>query len=165
MASTNRTNEAHSHDEDHKHKDSVIDFAGKFHPVVVHFPVALLITAGLAEFLRMLTRKETFGAVTRFLLILGAASAVVAVILGLAAEQGSNYPAALSAYLSWHRIFGFGTGALSVICLILGEIHIRKQAKRTKWAYRAVLLASMLFVGVTGHLGATLVYGPNHFSM
>ena len=35
-------------------------------------------------------------------------------------------------------------------------------ARPAKWAYLVVLVAAVAMVGLTGHLGGTLVYGHGH---
>jgi uncharacterized membrane protein len=55
---------------------------GKFHPPSVHFPVALITAAAVAEMLRMATRNPAFDIVSRFCICFGALTAVTAGILG-----------------------------------------------------------------------------------
>ncbi len=59
----------HDHARDHDPGAEVtgparfIQWLGKFHPIVVHFPIALLVAAAVAELLHMATNKQTVVAV------------------------------------------------------------------------------------------------------
>ncbi len=81
------TQEMHDHATDHGESDAsglgkLVNFAGKFHPVVVHFPIALGLAALLAEILALFTKAELFRAAARFSIVTAALGALVAVPLG-----------------------------------------------------------------------------------
>ena len=139
-----------------------VRFAGKFHPVVVHFPIALVIAAACAEVLSWWARGSLFRDAARYSLALGAVLAVITVLLGWAAGAFAAYPG-LSWVLSVHRWTGTGAGTLIVITAILSEVAYRKQRALLRRAYQAFLFLSTLLVGITGHFGASLVYGLDHF--
>jgi len=154
----------HDHDKDHA-PGGIVAFLGKFHPVVIHFPIALILLTGLSELIGMATGRRFFVDVGRFLLPLGAVSAVVSMLLGLAAESGARFPDELAGYLQWHEILGIITTVLAGVAAVLGELRHRLQVHWATWAYRAALGLAITAVGITGHLGAALVFGPDHFSV
>ena len=53
-------------------------FFGRLHPLVLHFPVALLLLAAALEFVRVFRDDACLGKLTVFLLAVGAVGAVVA---------------------------------------------------------------------------------------
>ena len=55
---------------------------GKIHPPAVHFPIALLTAAAVAELLRMSTGKPAFDAISRYCIWFGTLTAVIAGALG-----------------------------------------------------------------------------------
>jgi len=158
----------HDHATDHGTDDDsgggVITFLGKFHPVVVHFPITLILTGFFFVWLGFFYKKELFDQAGIWITYLAALSAAVAVLLGLAAGSGASYPDLLTGYFSWHRILGISTGVLSLISAYLAFRFQRKPSSRNGWWFRISLLLTAALVGITGHFGATLIYGPDHFS-
>lgn len=155
---------AHDHAKDHGEEGSVITFLGKFHPVVIHFPIALVITGFVFAWLGVLYKQDFFDATSINVMYLAAVSAVVTALLGLAAGSGATYPSLLSGYFSWHRILGISSAGLTLVSAYLGFRYDRKPSPSSGWLYRLALLVNALLVGLTGHFGATLIYGPDHFS-
>lgn len=166
--SRNEGYEEHVHDHATDHGNAqelpskVIRFSGKFHPVVVHFPIALTIIALLAEVLFVFRREELFRSAGRFCIIASALGALVAATLGWAAASSATYPS-LELTLAFHRWLGTGAALLVVGCAILSESAARKDSRRLYWSYFVALTVGSVLIGVVGHLGATLIYGPNHF--
>lgn len=141
----------------------LIHFMGNFHPIVVHFPIALILAAALAEILFMYTRQNFLAYVARFNVGLGAISAILAVLLGLANAAFANFPVELSEVLIIHRTLGIATAVLAAATFVLSESYWRKQNSTRHLLYRIALFAAMLLVGVTGHFGGTLVYGIDYY--
>lgn len=155
----------HNHETDHAAPESrsrLIPFLGKFHPIAVHIPIALILVAALAEALFLFTGVPLFRSAARFNLIIAVLGAVAAVPLGLAAASGTQYPADYAVVLFRHKALGFATLGLTLTAATLSERLHRKGAGTG--SYRIALLLCVLLVGATGHLGGLLVYGLNHFS-
>lgn len=143
----------------------LIVFAGKFHPLVIHFPIALLLTAVLADILFLVSRRPLFAGSVKFLLILAALSALAAVPMGWAAAIGARYPDPLGRILWQHRVVGTITGGLTILAAVFSGLSVKSH--RFPWvpaAARITLYISAALVGVAGHLGATLIYGPGYFN-
>ncbi|OVE82401.1 hypothetical protein BVY04_01065, partial [bacterium M21] len=138
-------------------------FISKFHPVAVHFPIALVIMALVAEILFALTRKDLFDHSAHFLLPAGAAAAIPAAMLGLLAAASANYPAPLSDILQQHRWFGLGAAIVTLTAAVLQRFSARKTTHL--WVYRAALLIAVLLISYTSHLGGTLIYGIDYFKL
>lgn len=138
---------------------------GKFHPPSAHFPIALLIAAFPAEIMWKLTRKPSWKATVRFLVTAGAGSAVVTAALGWCGAAFTNYTLASAGILEWHRWLGTGTALWAVALAVLSEIaHREGQPRSLRYTFRACLLLGILLVGVAGYYGASLTFGPGHFS-
>jgi uncharacterized membrane protein len=138
---------------------------GQFHPPTTHFPIALIIVALPAELMWMLTRRDSWKYIVRFCVILGAAGAVVATMLGWCDAAFSNYRGASAQLLEWHRWFGTATAVWAVILAMLLEFA-RKNGSPLRWRYyfRVALAIGVVLVNVAGYLGASLIYGFHHFT-
>jgi uncharacterized membrane protein len=127
---------------------------GTFHAASTHFPIALLIVAVFSEVLGWWTRKETWLACTRFLLLIGAASA-----LGTATLGWLNVYAGVSTMYKFHQWLGTGTALWSVLtagCAILFEC---REGSPERARLRGALFLGAALVGLTGFLGGAIVYG------
>ena len=170
LPQTGNETETHSHENDHgpsenlSSKDRLIRFAGKFHPVTVHFPIALLIAALFSEILGAIFPHRRFREAARVLVNLGAPMAVIAASLGWATGLFAKYPGELEQVLSTHRLLGTSTAILALTTLILLESYWRKQTSSLRSAYLAALVLTALLVGITGHFGGTLIHGTEHFT-
>lgn len=158
---------AHDHATGHAHGASLarraVAFAGRFHPIAVHFPIALLFAALLAEALAWMRRNDSFVPIVRFCLFVAAAGGAVAAPLGWAAAAGSSFPG-LEGTLAWHRWLGTATAILLVATVVAGEVARHRNTTRCRWIFRGLLALTALVTGIGGHMGATLVYGPDHFA-
>jgi uncharacterized membrane protein len=162
--------QSHSHKTDHgptgqlSAKDRVIRFAGKFHPVAVHFPIALLIAALFSELLGSIFPIRRFREAARVLVNLGAPMAAFAAVLGWATGLFATYPGELEKVLSTHRWLGTSTAILALVTLALLETYWRKQNPRLRGLYLVALVFTAFLVGSTGHFGGTLIHGTEHFT-
>lgn len=138
---------------------------GQFHPPSTHFPIALLIVALPAEFLWKLTRRDSWKMTVRFCVTLGAVAAVTTATLGWCDAPFLTYGGASASVLLWHRWFGTGTAVWTVLAATLSEFSNRRgNPPRLCRCFRLTLVVGIVLVSVAGYLGASLIYGLNHFS-
>jgi len=127
-------------------------FLGRLHPMIVHFPVGLLVFALVMEIIGR--KNEKYNAAIKLLIYAGALSAIIAVAFGLLLSNTEEYGSDL---LSIHQWTGIATMLLSLICA---------------WSYRKSyrtaqkLLLSLTVAGVTiaGHYGASLTHGDDYLT-
>jgi uncharacterized membrane protein/YHS domain-containing protein len=157
--------EGHDHATDHaKSGFSLILFLGKFHPVAIHFPIALVLTSLFLSILSLASKREDLERAGLLLIYLAAPAAIATSLLGLAAGSGATYPSFLKAYFLWHRALGLTSAGLTTLTAVFGWRWRKTKSPASKWVYRSLLLLNGIVIGITGHLGATLVFGPDHFS-
>jgi mono/diheme cytochrome c family protein len=127
-----------------------LNFLGRLHPLMVHFPVSLLVLAWVLHFFTKL--KETI----KVLVIIGSITAIISVILGLllAWQEGME-----GETLDWHRFSGIGLGAISLALLYLVNSK-NLEGRLFKW----VLTLGLLLTTLTGHLGASLTHGETYLT-
>ncbi|RPJ95873.1 hypothetical protein CW357_08330 [Rummeliibacillus sp. TYF005] len=145
------------------------------HPLVVHFPIALLILAGVIEIVNVFMKKELLNKFGTLLLILGLISGFVA----LATEDGAEHFAeskwgdAVKSQIEPHENFAdISMIIFSVLTVIkiLFRHNIFKfsflQSKVLRGGITSVLIVLLSLGGiaalaVTGHLGGKIVYENN----
>jgi uncharacterized membrane protein len=145
-----------------------IAFLGKLHLLAVHFPIALLLAAALAEALTLVLSgggARSMVAAARYCLWLAAISAIVATALGLAnAATGGGADMAID--LARHKWLGIAATVDAVATLVAGELARRHDRRGAWiWAYRVLLLAGAILVAITGHFGGRLAFGPDYLQL
>lgn len=137
-------------------------FVGRFHPMIVHFPIALLVLAGAMEvgasFLRALRPLRR---ATPPILIAGAASAIGAVIAGYLLSREGQYDDSL---LTPHKWLGIAVAVAASATAILSLAQRGQRAGRARVVYRASLGATVGALLVAGHLGGSLTHGPEYLT-
>ena len=141
--------------------DQLQRFFGRLHPMVVHFPVALLIAAAIFELIGGRRRKQPSEA-GRACLLLGAISAVVAAYFGWLNAAFEPQGRTMARAVEVHRWSGIATAGFAVIATLLSMVAASSRSPGTRTAYRYALFAAALGVSFAGHVGGTLVYGTDY---
>lgn len=133
-----------------------LSFIGKLHPLLVHFPIALVLAAAAAEFVVIVAGRPAWRHVAVANICAGAVMGLVTAISGWLFARSPVVDADMS--LEWHRWLGMAgvTGAIGA-ALLSSRLHV--STRRLAFAYRVTLFATALVVAITGHLGGALVWG------
>jgi mono/diheme cytochrome c family protein len=140
-----------------------LDLLGRFHVLVVHFPVAMLVVAALAELWACCRRVQAPLPQVRLCLWIGSVSAVLATGLGwLHALDGFPGPAANPLTIGGlHRWIGTAAGLLAPVVALMVERNSRDR-KRTPLT-RGAIFGLAAIVGLAGHFGGLLTHGSRFF--
>ena len=128
------------------------------HPLVVHFPIALLLCALGCDVLALLIRRPALHRVALWNLALGALGAVAAVLTGREAEEVAKHSFEIFQVMERHERLGYDT--LTLACLTLGwRLWRRDQLGRRARVGTLILMGLMAASLAYGaHLGGRLVY-------
>jgi uncharacterized membrane protein len=129
---------------------------GKLHPMVLHFPIGLVLTAATAELLAILTGREFWRAVGIANLRMGAGMAFLTAIAGWALTSAPFIEP--SRLLAWHAWMGVG-GTMAATAAAALSRRLRAQSKARLLAYRTALFGAAFLIAIAAHLGGTLVWG------
>jgi uncharacterized membrane protein len=136
-----------------------------WHPLSVHFPIALLTLAALCGIAFLIFSKRTFAPYLRFttslLLLTGVALFWVAYYTGDQAYEVVVRticdPSVLKDHLFWANVSGYTFSAAAVI--ETGRRFIPGTLRRLSTVVTILLLtAGTVTISYAGHLGATVVY-------
>jgi uncharacterized membrane protein len=128
------------------------------HPMIVHFPIALVMFGFIAELGTLFFKKEICLTKAGFyLLIAGTLSALAAITAGILFT--SEMSGAAGEVEEIHEIFAFVTVVLLVTTSIMRLLLIKKPENlKLKWAALVFYGLAALSVSLTGFFGGTLVY-------
>jgi len=131
------------------------------HVVLIHFPIALFISAVAFDYLAQWRKNQALAAAAYLNLLLAAISTVPVVASGLAAWQWALEGQKLKGILLLHLIFGCVS---SVTIWLVWWVHFRARRRAEPLpSYRlAVEFLGLGIIALTGHLGGFLsgVNGP-----
>jgi len=139
----------------------MLEALGHLHPILIHFPLALLISGGLFSLGSRLARQEgirnAFQVAGAWNFRLGVLSLLPALLTGWAGYQTVAHDAPSHAAMTLHRNWALATG---VVFLGLAFLAWRERAKGWPggWLSGSFLLAGLALLGITGFLGGNLVF-------
>lgn len=129
----------------------VMNNVGRYHIVLLHFPVGLLMMAFLMEMARLTGFKKLSPDAIQFVLGAGTASAILAASTGWVLQFEGGYEPEL---LEWHERLGIITALLAIATFALN--HFQKQK-----LYLASLALTSIMVTLAGHMGGSLTHGED----
>jgi len=137
-----------------------LDVAGRAHPILVHFPIALLAAAAFFELIRVLARRTQPSPTAIGCLILA--------VLGAAAAGASGWlnadvnELAGDTDVELHRWIAIGGSSAAVLAFFLGVLARSPEARALRRLYMLCLFLGAAAVGLAGHFGGELVYGKGY---
>ena len=131
------------------------------HPLVVHFPLALLPSAGLVYLLAWASDRESWAWTALWLLVLGTLSGAVAAGTGLYAEDGVMVdPSVRERLLEPHEWWMLATVALSAVATAWA-LWRRPFPPRARGVFVLLLLATLAVMTYGADHGGRMVYDYN----
>jgi uncharacterized membrane protein len=130
------------------------------HPIVVHFPIALLVVGLLVDVAGLALRRDWLKKAGLLLLILGTLGAVAAARTGEGDEEAVEETPAVEEVLETHEDSGKLTMwfFLGVTVLRAGLTWWRKFPAAVHWIFTAIWVAGLVLLIRTAHYGGELVY-------
>lgn len=129
---------------------------GRLHPVILHFPIVILIAAAIMEFFRFSPKtkeSDVYSEIAGWLLLAGALLAGITAIMGLFLSKEQGYDGDTVEYHKWFGVFVVFIATFFYWC------------RDKKW-YNPRLAKSVAVVGIVcitmaGHFGADITHGEN----
>lgn len=137
-----------------------VEVAGRSHPMLVHFPIALLAAACLFEVVRVLSGRDKPSPAAVGCLALALLGAVGAGVTGwvLAGVEGRGGEPEIEV----HRWVAIGGASIALLAMILAAMTWVSARQTLRRLYVLCLLGGATAVGVGGHFGGELVYGKGY---
>jgi len=128
-----------------------------WHPSIVHFPIALAVTAAIFQLLALGAGKSQFTVSAITVLVMGAVMAVAAAITGTAQAETAKLLPGIEAAIERHELLGtLGTAAMLALGVSAFYLHMKNRLPPR--LFLAALTALAVLMLVTGHWGGQLVY-------
>jgi len=141
-----------------KAEPGALELIGRFHPLAVHFPIALLLAALPAALWARWRRSAQWATCADYCTALGAVGAVFASALGWCAHE-AGAGALQPDLLERHEWSGFAAAFLALITLAAAAAA-RRGHRFGRW-HLPLLFVTAAVVSLAGHFGGMLVWGED----
>jgi len=131
---------------------------GTLHPLLVHFPIGLILAAAAAELVAIHTGRADWRAIAAANVRAGAAMGALTAVAGWRLASAPFVEP--SRLLAWHGRVGVAGAACAIGAGLLSAGAFAR-TRRGLVLYRIALFGAAALVAVAGHLGGTLVWGAD----
>lgn len=133
-------------------------FDHPLHPMIVHFPIALLLTSVLFDAASHFFKRESLRDSALWLLVLGLIGGIAASIAGDFAEEAAEKAGIAESLIETHESLAFVTMGIFGV-LLLWRVFLRNQfSGRLLAIYLLVATIGVGTLSATGYYGGDLVY-------
>jgi len=133
----------------------MLTFLGRFHPLLVHLPIGILLLAVLFAWLGRWQHFQHLKAVVPFALLMGTLGAVFSCITGYLLSLSGEYDLLM---LNQHRNLGIAVAVWGVLLLLLQKSTLNRK-------FGAMLqLVLLILVSTAGHWGGSLTHGSDYLT-
>lgn len=140
-------------------------FLGRLHPVLVHFPLAGVPLALLGFLVWVVASRDAFAKADVPPLLASALFSIAAVITGNIAHDAIRYSRSMHEIVEQHE---FVSTSVMILILVLTLLRIWRWNRldgRWRWIYGGGLCLATAMLMITGYLGGSLVFGPDHLKL
>lgn len=138
----------------------LLGFFGKFHPLLVHLPIGILLGLFALELVNYFRPKLQLGSANTLLLWAAAITAIPSVFAGALLAASGDYG---SETFTMHKWYGLATALFSVWLLVVKK-HSPISLKGKFTVYRGMLMITVVLLGIAGHYGGSLTHGSNYLT-
>lgn len=135
----------------------IFQFLGRLHPLVIHFPIGLLVVALFMESLTIGGKRQGLREGINWMVYIGGAFAVISAILGWLLRTQDDYTGEL---VQNHQNLGIATAVFAGVTALLLRSTLLGKFSNYVW-YRSSLLITALLLTLAGHLGVNLTHGED----
>ncbi|MCP9756738.1 hypothetical protein EGI26_16350 [Lacihabitans sp. CCS-44] len=131
----------------------IIDFLGKFHPLLVHLPIGFFVLAFALKVLSFWKNEEAINAILPVMLILSFCASLFSSITGFLLSQSGEYDIEM---VNNHQWAGIG------FTVFVGGFYILRNNSKLNLPFWGI---SIILLVVVGHLGGSLTHGEDFLSL
>jgi uncharacterized membrane protein len=139
---------------------------GKLHVVIVHFPIALSLSALLADIVWIAARKEFFRSAGMYCLLLAALSVIPVAFTGdqLLDSMQQGLSGDTLSMAQTHKTLALISLTLIILAVIVRIYRQNNLQKGWLGFYFGLMVLIGGFISATGHYGGMLAFGKDYLS-
>ncbi len=133
------------------------EIIGRFHPLIVHLPIGMLILAFLVELASRKLKYAHLQYALPFILQITIASSVLAWFTGWIMPKEGEFDERLIGLHFWFAL------AVTIGTILLYFLHRNKESKYGKY-YFPMFVLNMILLTIAGHYGGSLTHGEDYLT-
>lgn len=133
---------------------NLFEYVGKFHPLVVHLPIGILMVFLVIGFIIPRKQLQKSYKIIWLILLVSALSATFSCVSGLVLSGSEAYDTKLT---NNHRNMGIALALLNWVIFLT----FKKLLHSSLWIYNSTLFLILFLTTLTGHLGGSLTHGSD----
>lgn len=134
---------------------SITEFIGRFHPVLVHLPIGILLVGLFLQFLASRKRYQISNDVIKIIMLCGMGTAILSCVTGYLLSLNGDYEGNTVALHMWMGIAVAACSMLLCVKIINGHNDVTQ---------RLSSIALFVLILITGHLGGSLTHGADYLT-
>lgn len=138
----------------------IFQLIGRFHTLLVHFPIGLLVVALFFEFFTIGGKRQSLRGGINGMVYLGAVFAILSALLGWLLSTYDDYSGDL---VTNHQYVGIATAVFGLGTALLLRSTLNGKLPDFRF-YRVGLFTTVVLLTVAGHLGASLTHGEDYLT-
>lgn len=145
----------------HDVASGLIYFVGRFHPLLTHFPIALVILSLILELINQFQILKISPSILGFILGLGLIGSLVSICLGLMLFYTGEYSGDI---INQHLLGGITFTSLLSLSIFLFLSYCASGSKKIYLGYVASLIVANIILAYTSHQGGSLTHGSEYLT-
>lgn len=139
----------------------MLEAFGHLHPILIHFPLALLLTGWALDLIQVWAKapqiRSALQSASRWNFLIGGAALLPALATGWAAYQTVAHDAPSHAAMTLHR--NLALASVAVFAALGAMVWLRRKTEWiNRWPFRVWILLAAALLAATGYRGGLLVY-------
>ena len=134
---------------------SISEFIGRFHPLLVHLPIGILLIGLLLQWIAAKEKYTNLQHAVPVIILFGAISAVLSCISGYFLSLSGEYD---KSTVDWHMWMGIGVALIAIV------IYLKLIKKKIDRGFKILSAGLFFLVSITGHLGGSLTHGSDYLT-
>jgi len=140
---------------------SGLELAGRFHPMLIHFPIAWLVLLTMFDLYNQLRRESSWTKPVLYLHVLAMLSFIPAATTGLILAAHSGTDAGFLDLVTIHRNTNIAGASLCFLSLVLRVKAGGELRGKARIATLALLISATAAVLLASHYGGKIAFGEN----
>jgi uncharacterized membrane protein len=137
------------------------ELLGRFHPMVLHFPIAWLMLLFLIDLGTFVFRKADWAKFGYAVLILTLVSFIPAILTGSLLAPHIGATGKVLETLDTHKDLMVAMASVTVVAFLLRALKGNKLEGAFAWVYLCLVVAAVVLITAGGHEGAEVAFGEN----